>query len=455
MIRVYLDWGLISQMKGELHQELHSILSNKNQFIIPYSTAHIGDLYSGFSQNSAGREYIDKDLEFLAELTSNACLSLFNNNLHFTELSPETLFNDRIETESHFQDFNLDKFEKEFGDDEMSRLLFSTLRAIMRLIPIPEIEQADDYTKSIFPDLAKNPTFEGLFNSIAKLTNELNETDKYKTLREAVQNGINIKRDHLFNHKNPYNVVEGAYSKLNQKYDFNSSYSDKIPKWYSDILNNYLLLDIHGYQEDKIEIREGKRKQTFKNTTEDSFHAAFASTCNFYIVNDNRAYNKVKQVYQKLDINTAVFKPDEFVNYYNDFLKIQRPSDNINLIMRAIESKDFKIGQEGEKIFQYFEMKQFLFDYFNRIIIMNDVSGKNDAFLLSRTPPTNGRFIFYKEIEAIIKALDEMILGESGITDSFDHSEITEGTWSGRHWDIDDYRISLVMINGYLQMYFN
>ena len=69
---------------------------------------------------------------------------------------------------------------------------------------------------------------------------------------------------------------------------------------------------MHGYQEDNVNTSKG-RKETFKNTTEDAFHCAFASTCNFYVINDKKSYKKTKQVYEKLQINTLVFKPEEFV----------------------------------------------------------------------------------------------------------------------------------------------
>jgi hypothetical protein len=77
---------------------------------------------------------------------------------------------------------------------------------------------------------------------------------------------------------------------------------------------------MHGYQEDKVNTQKG-RKETAINTIDDALHAAFAATCNFYVTNDRKAYKKTKMIYKKMQKDTMVLKPDEFVSYYNEFLK--------------------------------------------------------------------------------------------------------------------------------------
>ena len=99
--------------------------------------------------------------------------------------------------------------------------------------------------------------------------------------------------------------------------------------------------DMHGYQEDTVQVKPNKRKETFRNTTEDSFHCAFASTCNFYIINDNKSYNKTKQIYKRLGINTIVFKPNEFIEHYNNFLNVKNSETHINILFGILESSNF------------------------------------------------------------------------------------------------------------------
>ena len=41
MIHVYLDWNVFVRMKNGLEDELLKVLSTKDKFFIPYSTAHI------------------------------------------------------------------------------------------------------------------------------------------------------------------------------------------------------------------------------------------------------------------------------------------------------------------------------------------------------------------------------------------------------------------------------
>jgi hypothetical protein len=56
MISIYLDWNVIVQMKNEYHPELKAILESR-RFFIPYSTSHISDILSGFSDEPKQREY--------------------------------------------------------------------------------------------------------------------------------------------------------------------------------------------------------------------------------------------------------------------------------------------------------------------------------------------------------------------------------------------------------------
>src|SRR5690606_33834059 len=148
----------------------------------------------------------------------------------------------------------------------------------------------------------------------------LNESDGYQELRKTVQGGMGINRDKIFDSKDPYKIIDDKYKKVGTNPNQFIDNSKNAPEWFNEITNEYLLLDMHGYQEDKVNIKKG-RKETFKNTTEDAFHAAFASTCNFYIINDDKSYNKTRKIFEKLEIFTYVLKPIEFMNFYNGFLK--------------------------------------------------------------------------------------------------------------------------------------
>src|SRR5690606_13762843 len=139
------------------------------------------------------------------------------------------------------------------------------------------------------------------------------------------------------------------------------------PKWFDDITNEYLKLDIHGYQEDKVNIKKG-RKETFKNTTEDGFHASFASTCNIYVLNDNKSYKKTTKVYEKLNVNKRVFKPDEFTDFYKKFLDYNDPKVDLRIMQDILNSNNFSESKNEHGIYKAYYFPFFLFGFFNKII---------------------------------------------------------------------------------------
>ena len=52
MIKVYLDWNVISGMKNNHFPELSNIIVNKEKFLLLYSTSHIGDIFSSIKNHS-------------------------------------------------------------------------------------------------------------------------------------------------------------------------------------------------------------------------------------------------------------------------------------------------------------------------------------------------------------------------------------------------------------------
>ena len=124
---------------------------------------------------------------------------------------------------------------------------------------------------------------------------------------------------------------------------------------------------MHGYQEDKVNIKKG-RKETFSNTTEDSFHSAFASICNFYIINDNKSYKKCKKVYEKLDVKTIVLKPNEFVDYYNKYLKKDDYSSDLNVAIEIMKTENYVENKVENGLLRTYLFPYLLFDFFNKIL---------------------------------------------------------------------------------------
>lgn len=460
MIKVYLDWNVIALMKGGNHKDLWDILLTSNKFIIPYSTSHIGDIFSSYSEDKEQKQRIEEDLDFITTLTKNSCLSNNGKDIFISERNPKELLKQRVDEKDLFNNFSLDTFEKLLGEDELTKGLWKTYIDFFKSIPFDikdafENPESGEYLNQMFPDLKENPTMDGFFKSFGKMIYNLNEKEDYKILREVTQKGLDIKRDRIFNDDNPYKLIEKAQEKLGHSLINSFDNSKNAPVWFNEITNEYVKLDMLGYQEDTIRVKENKRKETFKNTTEDSFHAAFASTCNFYITNDNKSYNKTKQVFEKLKINTLVFKPNEFIDYYTKFLNIDHLDTHFSIAIQIIKSGNYYESKVENGVLRTYLFPYFIFDFFNKIIVINPDNDDHPTIMLSKFSSTNGNVTYIMEIEKLVTDLINLFGLDNDKLGFVSDNELAANEWIGRKWTKEDINFRLIKTNGFFQLYFD
>jgi len=329
MIKVYFDWNVFAQIKNGKHIELRTIVFNDKRLFIPYSMSHINDIFSSYNKNIGITDDIDSDLHYLSKITCNRYL--FNNgvSIDLAYCQPNELFQNKINTS--FAGENCYADVGKIFSDLVDPICSDILKGIkLDLGAAFENAECAKLLDTVLPGLRDNQTFGGIVDGFCKYFNSCSNGEGYKNLRQILQSTISINRDKIFNSDDPYQQIEAFYKKLNV--DFSEYLKEVLnykstPDWFSNIVIEYSILDMHGYQEDRINIQKG-RKETAKNMIDDALHAAFASTCNFYVTNDKKAYKKTKMIYQKMQKDTMVLKPDEFVSYYNEFLKSEdmRPS---------------------------------------------------------------------------------------------------------------------------------
>ena len=194
------------------------------------------------------------------------------------------------------------------------------------------------------------------------------------------------------------------------------------------------------------------RKETFKNTSEDAFHAAFASTCNFYVINDKKAYKKTKQIFEKLQINTVVLKPDEFVKYYNDYLYFKDPSLNISIPFQLLKNGEFHEEQLESAILRTYYFPFFIFDFFTKLMLLLSENKEPPILLLSRIKPTNGT-TYILEITQLAKDISKVLGDDIDRLGDVKEEEFAENNWAGRCWKIANTIFRLVNVNGHFQLY--
>jgi len=461
MIKVYFDWNVLSQIKNGAHSELKEILRNHVNLFILFSSSHITDISSSFSENKKQKDLIDSDLEFISELTENYCL--YNNGKEITceQYPPKDLFEQTIDSNNSFRDLSIEGLMKTFEEDESTGKLVKPIFDLLKNLPLDDSlkeafknPESSAIMENMFPSLKDNLTMGGFFESFSQMNVNLNENDGYKELRQTIQNGMGINRDKIFDTENPFDIIEKSYDKRGITTDQFKNNGEHAPKWFNDISNEYLKLDMHGYQEDKVNIKKG-RKETFKNTTEDAFHAAYASTCNIYVINDKRSYKKTLKVFEKLNINTRVQKPEEFLDFYQKYLSNKDPQIDLNIFQNGLESNDFHESKIDSGTYNTFYFPYFLFGFFNKLITFypNDESEERSVFL-SQDKPTNW-FIIDKEVRELVNRLLKNFGPDINADGPFKMSEFDDGKWHGRRWKMGKITLRLMAVNNYVQLYWD
>lgn len=460
MITIYLDWNVMVQMKNGQLPDLE-ILLRPDRFLIPYSTSHIGDIFSSFHESQTQQSHIDKDLDFITEISRNYCLLNDSKRVNLTIREPKELFNDRVNNKDLLKNFSLDKIAQILGGDERTKELSKILVDLMKKMPLDKTfsdafnnPKTSKHLEVLFPGLKENPTMEGFFKSFGEMINRMNESEDYKELRKMTQTGLGINRDVMFNSSDPYDLISKTYEKFKyvpKQFRPEDKYS---PEWFSEISNEYIQLDMHGYQEDKVKTNKG-RKETFRNTTEDAFHAAFASTCNFYISNDNRAYQKTLRVYEQLKLNTLVFKPEEFQNHFRDFLFERAEDIDIEIPTKYIDFGDFTESATQDGIIRSCHLPYFIFDFFNKMYLIYDKEGKMSSIMLGQLYPSNKKITYYFEIERLAPKLFKALGQDSDGLGEITKTELEQEEWVGRRWVFKSLAFRFIRLSGHYQLYYD
>ncbi|WP_430966769.1 hypothetical protein [Spongiimicrobium sp. 2-473A-2-J] len=462
MIFIYLDWNVISQMKSGHHKHLSEYLRQPNRIVTLYSTSHIGDLFSSYKDESDQLKTIEEDLEFITSVTDNCCLSNNGKEVRLGYDDPKRLFDQRVDQKDLFENFSLDKLAEIFEGDPLTSSLGKTFVKLIKSMPLDKAfkdalsnpESANQLNK-IFPGLKENPTMEGFFSSFGKMITNLNHSEDYKGLRGMVQSGLKINRDKLFDTNNPHESIDKAYEKLGiGDLSYNQQTDKNAPKWFNEISNDYIMLDMHGYQEDRVNTRKG-RKETFSNTTEDSFHAGFGSTCNFYIINDKRAYKKTNKVYEKFELDTLVFKPQEFITYYDTYLVPRSYEFDLQIPFEYLKLDDYIEEKTESEILRTYHVPHFLFDFFNKMLVVANEDGKIDMIVLSQIAPTNKRITYYFEIERLSPKLFQALGEDDDGLGEIKQPELEQEEWQGRKWEFESISLRFIRTQGIYQLYYD
>ena len=309
-IYLYLDLNVFDrlekaeQLEGsekELYMSLLGLIE-KTSVHVPYSNAHINDLFRGYQKNS---KYIQGHLKSLQRLTGDLCICQYWNQpqvtWHFKDVFE--FFNEKVE-------------EWEFDAETLEQLyinvgLPTSILKVFETIPLDESwglgYTYDPLFEIMFPRSRHVRNMYALMEDLYGFQTKLkSDYALYKRFKKHLIQSVNK----LKNNKEYMQSIKENFKDLPKHLemeDFLELYSPKDSqlenKEYAKILDVYYKHDLKGYKSDS----------NYNSMFDDSLHTFYAAHCDYFITNDDRCLYKAVMTYERLKIKTKVLKSSDFL----------------------------------------------------------------------------------------------------------------------------------------------
>lgn len=461
MIRVYLDWNVFSYLYNfretkEPYISLNrTLVSQKNNLLIPYSSAHLSDLVVSYNKSEKGKVKTIENLDYLAELTNHHCIlhdaiknKTYPDNYNIQDYFQQLLENDNLLSANAVDDL--------FKGMEMDGLL-SAMMNIFKLMPsgmkhikpettLPEPSVLNDMHKGF----TESSSFYELMNETLKLTNKYNtEPAYYRSIRNISLEELHISNDYT-QASDPLNELDkalqsSAFQKTFIEFaetNLKNYFGNKAPSKFDIFTNYYIILDFLGYYRDKV----------FKNMLQDSFHAYYGAHCDFFVTDDDNTYHKAKAIYKHFNIKTIVCKSQQFVTeFYGKSILSNIEIKPVTEIIPEIISNSFILKStldDNLNPVEIYKTGHYVFSYFNRLQLTRNPDNSLAIYLYKKNE-NYSTFYFYEEI----KTITNKIVAEFGIDLNLrsdyirevDTAELKKNKWKGRIWKFGKRTIELNM----------
>ncbi len=324
MIRIYLDWNIISYLKLPEYQYIVDFINeNKEHLLFLYSPAHFSDLM----KSSQEHPNFQKDLETLEWLCGKHHIRWENDNFAALFGTPSYFF-EEIKDNWGFNsnDFDIEKlFEQmsDIGNDNplSSKLLeFSKKKLQTNTLDLSFDENSLEVFRILFPDLDPKSSIWELTRSIGLQSLELLQNKQgWLDLRKHIEaTGGKIETNaNTWDSKDVIKNVDEFINKISPTpvsfFDYlniNFHENGKKATFYQLYNNAYLVLDLMGYKSDPLK----KPGNNVQNITTDVEHSFLAQTCDIFVTEDSNLKSKAEALYHYFNIQTSVVNMKEMVS---------------------------------------------------------------------------------------------------------------------------------------------
>ncbi|MCU6771602.1 Uncharacterised protein [uncultured Bacteroides sp.] len=394
MLKIYLDWNIISYLKNEEYKDLRDYIAQVNEFFIfPYSRAHIQDLYQ--SKSPTNDVKFKQDLDTLTEICQTHLLE-YNDNID-AQYPYECTPRQYIERESltlqaytsGFEPINFTELIRSVMDVTSFENIHKFLLAYPLATPIQNPNNG-----LLISNLWDALTF-SLENFSLLLRDKKLEVEIYKSMcklegERSIQEMQNIDSSDIFDYLNELcirrtnkNLTDTILSTLETINGINS---------YNYFLAEYTTLALCGYCRDK--------KRNILNIMTDALHAFYAMRCDVLVTKDDGMKKKAKAEFFRFNSPTRIIEIEELRTFLETELHNQY---NLDYIQHEVIPKYSKGEDRGERKLAYKNVPSPIWGLFTNCIRIPQAP--NTLALKVNLAP-NG-YIYYTELKHFFNLLME------------------------------------------------
>ena len=394
MLKIYLDWNIISYLKNEEYRDLRNyIMQVKEFFIFPFSRAHIQDLYQSKSPTNVVK--YEQDLDTLTKICQTHLLN-YNNSIDAPypyECTPRQYIERESLTlqayTSGFESINFIELIRAMMDETTLESIHSYLLATPLETPIKNpnngtlilnLWDAMTFSLDNFSLLLKNKTIEvEIYKSMCKIEGE-----------RSIQEMQNINSSDIFDYLNELcisrtnkNLTDTILATLEKINGINS---------YNYFLAEYATLAFCGYSLDK--------KRNILNIMTDALHAYYAMRCDVLVTKDDGMRKKAQAEFIRFNSPTKIITIEELRTFLETELYNQY---NLKYIQHEVIPKYSKGEDRGEGKLAYKNVPSPIWGLFTNCI---KIPQAPDALALKVNLDPNG-YIYYTELKRFFKLVME------------------------------------------------
>lgn len=398
MKRVYLDWGVISNLKRPEFAEVREfLLSHKGNLFFVYSPAHFED-----AMRSKRDDRLLQDIQTLESLVDNHLIAYNKKTAQPFLATPTEYYHDN-------KDRNLDEVpditEMLPSISQDTPAVGGLLKSFLNIpFPIPDSARSNEIVNMMLPDLPASPTLSDVIHSATLYVNKmLGDKEYYKSYRAAVR-ASGFKVDSNAGNWEANEVVPNITARM-RSLGIDKSFEDYVLMGLGDKKNvddykffiaAYSILDIIGYKSDKLP----KSSNAMNSVSTDAKHAYYATFCDYFITQDTHLTSKALALYEEFGISTRTLTPQNAIKALDE----ERNDDLVTFIREQLIEENIERREERSVVYKFTKRYLGIFTHCIRY-------DEDDALVLEFKLAFDNYsyFIFYDEAAIMVDAVTDYL----------------------------------------------